>query len=56
MNFFKLQKHIKLCIKNLKSKRVMCCSQCPFEEDILAYYPNLKGLFEAKRREVDKKP
>lgn len=51
MNPFLLSNHVKLCIKNLKSKRVICCSQCPFEEDILAYYPNLRGLFEAKRKE-----
>jgi hypothetical protein len=50
MDLKRLEKHIKLCVKNLKSRKVRCCAGCPFEKDILAHYPHLKGLFEAKRR------
>jgi hypothetical protein len=45
----KLKNHIKLCIKNLKSQRVKCCGQCPFEKEIIKEYSNLKELFLKKR-------
>ena len=46
----RLKNHIKLCRKNLKSNRVKCCTYCPFEEEIVGEYPELKTYFE-KRRE-----
>ena len=46
----KLREHVRLCRKNLRSNRVKCCAQCPFEEFIVAHTPDLKGLFAAKRR------
>lgn len=49
MNVEKLHIHIKLCKSNLKSKRIKCCANCSFEEEILRYYPELQELFEAKR-------
>ena len=49
MNRDKLKIHIKLCRKNLKSRRVRCCKDCPFEEEILNEYPELKPLFDKKR-------
>jgi len=51
MNKNKLITHIKLCRKNLKSSRVKCCANCPFEEEIIREYPELKRLFEEKRDE-----
>jgi hypothetical protein len=49
MNLDKLKIHIKLCKRNLKSTRVKCCNNCPFEEEILRHYPALKILFNRKR-------
>ena len=49
MNVQKLKNHIKLCQKNLKSNRVKCCTECPFEEEILTHYPDLNKLFLTKR-------
>ena len=51
----KLTKHVKLCKKNLKSKRVICCGTCPFEEEIVKEYPELKQLFEEKREWIDQR-
>jgi len=46
----KLNKHIKkLCIKNLRSDRVKCCAECPFEEIICQESTELKELFIEKR-------
>jgi hypothetical protein len=45
----KLSKHILLCRKNLKSNRVKCCITCPFEEEIVDEYPEMKELFIRKR-------
>jgi len=42
--------HIKLCKRNLRNKRVKCCAICPFEEEILAHYPELAEGFRAKRK------
>jgi len=50
MDVDKLKKHVKLCRKNLKSNRVKCCATCPFEEEIVVQYPDMKKLFEAKRK------
>lgn len=52
MNSYRLKSHIKLCTKNLKSDRVICCAGCPFEDEILAVYPGMKRLFEEKRKEI----
>ena len=52
MDKIKLSKHIKLCKKNLKDKRVKCCANCPFEEEIVSVYPDLKNLFEKKRKDI----
>ena len=49
MNLERLKHHIKLCRRNLSSARVKCCATCPFEEEIIAVYPELAALFEAKR-------
>ena len=50
----RMAKHIKLCRKNLKSKRVKCCATCPFEEFIVAYDADLRWWFDVKRMEVNK--
>jgi hypothetical protein len=49
MDVARLRKHVKLCVKNLKSSRVKCCAGCPFEEEIVREYPDLKKLFQEKR-------
>lgn len=49
MDIAKLKNHVKLCKKNLKSDRVKCCVTCPFEEEIVGYYPELKEKFSLKR-------
>lgn len=49
MDVEKLKKHIKLCKKNLKSDKIQCCMTCPFEEEIVSVYSELKELFEKKR-------
>lgn len=49
MILHRLKKRIKLCKRNLKSKRVKCCASCPFEDDILEHYPELEDLFNEKR-------
>jgi len=49
MNKIKLKQHIKLCKRNLKSPRVKCCANCPFEEEITKEYPKLKKMFKAKK-------
>jgi hypothetical protein len=49
MDIQKLKQHIKLCVKNLKSNRVKCCGNCPFEDDILRVYPSLWTAFARKR-------
>jgi hypothetical protein len=46
MDIKKLNNHIKLCKRNLKSNRVKCCAQCPFEEEIVSQYPELKNLID----------
>lgn len=54
MDIQKLKTHVKLCRRNLKSERVKCCANCPFEEEIVKYYPDLKVLFENKRKTASK--
>lgn len=49
MNLKRLEKHIKICKKNLKNNRIKCCALCPFEEDICFYYPDMKDMFIQKR-------
>jgi hypothetical protein len=49
MNREKLAVHIRLCRKNMNDKRVMCCSNCPFEEEIVREYPDMAAMFEKKR-------
>ena len=47
----RLHAHVKsLCERNLRSDRVKCCAQCPFEDEIVAAYPHLAGYFRRKRR------
>ena len=48
----KLMSHLKLCQKNLKSNRVVCCASCPFEKIIVSKDPTLDVLFSSKRRAV----
>lgn len=55
MNLEKLATHIKLCRRNLRSKRVKCYANCPFEEEIIQYYPELEIMFESKRKELERK-
>lgn len=50
MDRVKLGKHVKLCVKNLKSGMVKCCGECPFEEEILSVYPELEELFVRKKK------
>lgn len=50
MNRGRLRDHVKLCRKNLKSSRVVCCAGCPFEEEIVKEYPELRKMFKEKRR------
>lgn len=51
MNIERLRKHIRLCKKNLKDRRVKCCAECPFEEEIVHEYPELKMMFASKRKQ-----
>lgn len=46
----KLIWHIKLCKKNLNNKRVKICAECAFEDDLIQEYPELKCMFEEKRK------
>ena len=55
MNLSKLRNHVKLCKKNLKSDRVKCCGNCPFEDEIVGVYPELKSLFVLKRKANEQK-
>jgi hypothetical protein len=53
MNTEKLSKFVsRLCRKNLNSNRVKCCADCPFEEEIVKEFPELKEKFEQKRNFV----
>ena len=45
----RLSRHIRLCRRNLASKSVKCCAECPFEEEITSEHPGLKEKFETKR-------
>jgi len=49
MNKERLEHHIKLCLKNLRNDNTKCCAKCPFEEEIVKEYPNMKTLFDVKR-------
>jgi hypothetical protein len=40
-------------LRNLRSDRTKCCANCPFEEEILSVYPDMKDLFEAKRKKLE---
>jgi ribosomal protein S12 len=55
MDLKKLNRHIRLCKRNLSSNRVKCCAYCPFEEEIIKYHPELAILFREKRRGMRKK-
>lgn len=52
MDSKKLEKHVKLCRRNLRSSRVKCCATCPFEEEITTQYPDMKQSFCDKRKAV----
>lgn len=52
MNKVRLARHVKLCRRNLGSPRVKCCAACPFEEEIVREYPELKQWFQAKRKDL----
>lgn len=45
----KMKKHLKLCRKNLKDKRTICCLECPFEDEIIKFDPQMGILFYEKR-------
>jgi hypothetical protein len=51
----KLKNHICLCKKNLKSDRVKCCANCPFEEAVVDADVSLASLFEIKRQKLTKR-
>ena len=55
MDLKKLDKHILLCKKNLKSDLVICCATCPFEEEIVRNYHELGVLFVTKRINIKRK-
>ena len=55
MNNERLQVHVRLCRRNLKSDRVICCATCPFEEEITQEYPEMIELFERKRKFLNEK-
>lgn len=48
----RLKNHIEYCKADLKNPNVKRCAKCPFEELICFHYPEMKPLFEAKRKEV----
>lgn len=48
----KLEKHLKLCRRNLKSDRVKCCAECPFEKIIEGADVGLSILFDEKRCKI----
>lgn len=50
----RLEKHLKLCRKNLGDKRVRCCASCPFEDELVSARPEMKKLFMAKRKMLEK--
>jgi hypothetical protein len=45
----RLANHVRLCGRNLRSDRVVCCASCPFEDDLTYYFPDLAKLFARKR-------
>lgn len=49
MIYEKMKNHLKLCKKNLKDKRVKCCLECPFEDEIVKFDPQMEQLFLEKR-------
>lgn len=48
----RLEKHLKLCARNLKSNRVKCCASCPWEDEIVAARPQWLRYFESKRKRL----
>lgn len=44
-----IRKFSKLCRRNLKSKRIKCCKNCPFKEDIIKACPDLEELFKESK-------
>jgi hypothetical protein len=52
MDLKRLEKHIKLCKRNLNNKKIKCCAICPFEEQIISVYPELKRLFVTKQKKL----
>ena len=51
----RLDNHLKLCRRNLKLSRVVCCASCPFEKLIVGHDPGISSLFDAKRRMIGKR-
>lgn len=45
----RMKAHLNLCKRNLKNKKVKCCLNCPFEDEIVKYDENMKVLFDEKR-------
>ena len=53
MDYEKMKKHVnKLCKKNLKDKRVKCCAECPFMEEIIRWFPETREPFFEKKNFV----
>jgi len=52
MDINKLQIHVNLSRKNLKSSRVKCFVTCPFEEEIVKVFPDLQVLFDQERQKA----
>lgn len=52
INQQELDDHInRLCKRNLKDKRVKCCTHCPFKSIILIRLPELSKLFKKKEQQ-----
>lgn len=49
----RLEKHLKLCKRNLRSNRVKCCAFCPWEDEIVAARPAWAHHFEEKRKWIN---
>jgi len=50
----KLKIHVKLCRRNLKNIKIKCCASCPFEDEMVAEYPELAEEFTKKRKWLEK--
>ena len=47
-----LAEHVKRCRLNLRIKRITVCARCPFQEEIVRAYPDMKALFLGKQSDT----